>query len=37
MKKIKIFKRQKGFAIGNLTKFGSGYEFDVGFWFVQII
>lgn len=34
--KIRIYKRRGGFALGHLDRFGSGYEFDLGFWFVQI-
>ena len=34
---IKIYKRKKGFAVGNLQQiFYKVYEFDFGFWFIQI-
>ena len=35
--KVKIYRRAGGIAFGNIQKiFSDTYEFDFGYWFIQI-
>lgn len=34
--KICLYKRKKGFNIGNLSHGGNWYEFDIGFYWIRI-